>query len=184
MSIQTQGLNPGDYFVSAARASDGTSVDIGMFTVPDTGGSKSKTTDDFDLSAIDDPADIAQLAIFDSGGTMMFLADLTDPADKSRETLNATVPLTPGDAAPDATGSARLKSTVRKGVRKTTFTLTATGVPANSSFTVDVDGADGGTVTSNSQGKVMIKGLPEGIDTVGTVRLLDDTSTEVLRAEF
>jgi len=137
------------------------------------------------VSAINDPADIAKLGIFDSNGTLIFLADLTDAADKSKEALNATVPLMPGDAAPDATGSARLKSSVKKGVRKTRFTMIASGVPADSTFSVEVNGVDTGTtVTSNSKGKVMVKSLPDGIDAISTVRLLDESAAEVVRADF
>ena len=166
----------------------GGTVNLATFTNGDPGNTNNtrhlKSTVQTNLPAGVDPADITQITVSDSGGTAMLTADLLDPDGKSKATLNAMVPLTPGAAAPDATGFAKLKSSIKKGTRKDNFVLVASGVPADSTFSVDVDGTDGGTVTSNKKGKVMVKELPAGLLSIGTVRLLDEGGGEVVRADF
>lgn len=188
--VQTTGLDPGEYTVSIVKASDGSTADLGTFTIndPSNGNTNShrklRNSTSIDLPTDIDPSDVAQLEV-STGGTVMLIGDLTNPADKSKATFNATVPLTPGEAAPDASGTARLRSFYRKGVLKNRFTLLANGVPPSSTFSVDVDGQDGGSVTSNSKGRVMVKSLPAGLtNLITTVRLLDTNAAEVVEADF
>jgi len=190
VSLQTLGLDPGEYTLTLVKASDGGRVDIGTFTIndPSNGNTNShrklKTDSETDLPTDIDPSDVAQL-IVSSGGTDLLVGDLMNPSDKSKASFSATVPLTAGEAAPDATGTAKLKSSVKKGVLKNKFTLMASGVPADSTFAVDVDGLDGGTVTSSHKGTVVVKSLPAGISNIiTTVRLVDTNSAEVVRADF
>jgi hypothetical protein len=186
LRLQTTGLEPGDYNVRLVLLGGGT-VDLGVLPIVDPDGNtnnnnKIKSDSDVEVPADLDPNDVAQIIVA-AGGTDLLIGDLADPASKSKAKFSATVPLTAGPAAPDATGTARLKSSTSKGVQKNKLTLIATGVPADTTFTVDVDGVDAGTVTSNSKGKVMVKSIPAEIVNIRTVRLLVE-GAEAVRADF
>jgi len=189
LSLQTIGLEPGDYNLRLIKASDAGTVDLGQFTIEDPDGNtnnnrKLKSMSETDLPADLDVGDVAQVVV-SSGGTDLLIGDLADATSKSKAKFNATVPLTPGEAAPDATGFAKLRTTISKGVVKNKLTLIGSGMPTNSVLSVEVDGIDAGTVTSNKKGKVVVKSLPEGFtNIISTVRLLTDTSAEAARADF
>jgi hypothetical protein len=180
--LTTQGLEPGDYDVTGVRASDASTANLGVITVPDTGG-KPKTSDVIEIPGDVEAADLSSLTV-SQGGTAMLVGDLADPSGKSKASLNATVPIIPGEGAPEATGFAKLKSAVKKGTVKNNFLLLANGVAPNTTYLVTVDGVEATTVTSNSRGKVMVKKLPAEITSIGTVRLVDEGGVEALRAEF
>ncbi|HHY85365.1 MAG TPA: hypothetical protein GYA07_07495 [Verrucomicrobia bacterium] len=183
--LQTIGLEPGDYLVRAVRASDAGTVDIGQFTIeepPGRGRGRLKSISNAPLPEGLDARDIAQI-IVSSGGVDLLVGDLADPASKGKATYNATVPLTPGPAAPEASGFAKLKTSVKKGIQKTKFMLKASNLPSDSVFTVVVDGVEVGEVSSNRKGKALVKRLPPEITLVNTVQLLLD-GAEAVRADF
>ena len=182
MDVTTRNLPDGTYTVSVIKASDSSSMDIGEITVGDT---NSDNGDDNGLSLPPDldPNDIAQVVVSDASGQLL-VGDMSDSSGGSKSNFHANVPLTPGDAAPDASGFAQLHSTVRKGKTHNQFLLIGRGVPPKSTFSVEVDGTVVDTVKSNKRGKVMVRKLPSGITDLSTVRLLDSSNGEVVRADF
>src|SRR5204863_621937 len=99
--------------------------------------------------------------------------DFVNPDPGSTITFKASIRLTPDTGAPGVTGTAQVVSTARKGKHKNKFVLVASNVPANSTFNVQLNGTDTGTVTSHKKGKVMVKKLPASLLNVRSVRLTD-----------
>jgi hypothetical protein len=187
LSLQTQGLDAGDYTITAVTA-DG-SVTLGQITIEDpsngNGRGRGRLRSDSQVELTDVVAnDITQLIVSDTNGVDMLVGNLTAETSKSKATFSATVPLTPGEAAPEASGFAKLKSSLKNGTIKNNFVLIASGLATNTTYTVDVDGTDAGTVTSNKKGKAIVKKLPSTITTISTVRLLDPDGIEAVRADF
>ena len=186
LSLQTQGLDAGDYTVTAVTA-DGSFIPLGQITIEDPGNGKGKgrlkSDSQVDLTDIA-PNDIVQLIVSDSNGTDLLVGDLASEGSKSKATYNATIPITPGEAAPDATGFAKLKSSMKKGAIKNNFVLIAAGLPPETTYTVNIDGADVTTVTSNKHGGVVVKKLPAEVTTITSVQLVDPDGIEALRADF
>lgn len=188
LSLQTQGLDAGDYTVTAATT-DGSFIPLGQITIEDPsngngrGGGRLKSDSQVDLTDIA-PNDIVQLIVSDSNGTDMLVGDLTAEGGKSKATYNATIPITPGDAAPDATGFAKLKSSMKKGTVKNNFVLIAAGLPPDTTYTVNVDGTDVAEATSNKNGGIVVKKLPAEVTTITSVQLVDPDGVEALRADF
>lgn len=183
-SLQTIGLDPGDYSVIAVT-SDGP-VELGQITIEDSGHGKGKlkSISQTEIPEGVDARDITQLIISDTNGVDMLVGDLTAENTKSKASYSAKVPLIPGEAAPDASGTVKLKSSVKKGQFKSSFLLNASGVPADSTFTLKINGIEDGTVTSTSKGKVTVKQLPEGTTTVDTVELVDENGASVVSAQL
>ena len=188
LSLQTQGLDAGDYTVPAVTT-DGSSIPLGQITIEDPsngngrGRGRLKSDSQVDLTDVA-PNDIVQLIVSDANGIDMLVGDLSAEGSKSKATYNATIPITPGDAAPDATGFAKLKSSMKKGTIKNNFVLIAAGLPPDTTYTVNVDGTDVATVTSNKRGGVVVKKLPAEVTTITSVQLLDPDGVEALRADF
>ena len=139
---------------------------------------------EFTLPSDLDPMDIVQVIVSDSNATQMLVGDLSDSDGGCKATLHADAPVTPGDAAPAATGTAHLNSKVRKGKVNNHFNMVASNVPPRSTFTVEVNGTEVGTAKSNKKGKVLVKKLPKNVSHLGTVRLLDSNGNEVARTDF
>jgi hypothetical protein len=139
---------------------------------------------EFALPSDLDPMDIVQVIVSDSNGTQLLVGDLSDSDGGCKATLTVDAPVTSGDAAPEAAGTAHLKSKVRKGKVHNRFTLVANNVPPRSTFTVEVNGTEVGTAKSNKKGKLLLKKLPKNISSVDTVRLLDSNGNEVAHTNF
>jgi hypothetical protein len=180
LNVQVQGLDAGDYTVSGTTS--GGSVDLGTITVADRGNGKGKgkNSTDIDLGSTD-ARDITGLTISNGDGVALLTGDL---GGKSKAVYNATVPLTPGEGAPEATGFAKLRSTAAKGKVKNTFLLNGSGLPASTDYTVNVDGTDVGTVTSTKTGRVLVKKLPSDLTSIGTVSLVDSNGVTAVSASF
>jgi hypothetical protein len=185
LMVNARGLDPGDYTVSAVQASDGSTVPLGDFTVPDTGKGHGKSTKaKIPVTADMNGADVAQIIVSGGSNTVAVLeGDLSSTG--SVATLTANVAVTPGADAPGASGKARLKSSVKKGQRKDNFLMTVAGVPPDSTLGVSVDDTDTGTtVTSTHTGHATVKTLPTGLTTISSVSLTDGGGGEVARADF
>lgn len=187
LDLQTQGLEPGEYLLTARRLFDGGEMTLGLFTIESPGNGKGrgrlKSTSELELDPDIDASDIGQLVVWQNGVALL-AGGLADADGKSKARFNGSVPVTGGEAAPDATGIAKLRTMIKKGEARSRFTLVASGVPENSDFTVEVDGEDVGTATSNKKGKVVVKQLPTEITHFDTVRLVDAFGAEILRVEF
>jgi hypothetical protein len=62
--------------------------------------------------------------------------------------------------------------------------MIASGVPANSTFEVHVNGTAVGTAKSNKKGKVLVKKLPANLRTVRSVKLVDSEGHAAASVKF
>jgi hypothetical protein len=147
--LQTQGLAAGDYAFSIIRASDGSNVFLAQFTVTDSGGSGAlKSANEIVFPLELNPRDIAQVVVSGLDDTVLLVGDLASPEVKSKSVFQAKVPLVPGASGPNTVGAANLTS--NSGRKNTTaFGLVASGVPVNSTFSLEVNGTEAGMVASS-----------------------------------
>ena len=96
----------------------------------------------------------------------------------------ACVRLAPDECAPACQGTAQVLSTVKKGKHKDRFTLVASGVPANTTFNVQVNGNSAGSARSNKKGKVLVKKLKANHLNINSVQLMDLQGRTAARAKF
>jgi hypothetical protein len=171
MLLSTHGLDPGDYILTAVRTSNGEEVILGQITVPEPGQGHHKTDTKDKMTIVADvpAADIGELILSDTNGVAMLQGDLGSPGSSAN--LTATVPVTGGELAPLATGSAKLKVTVRNGHRKDSFVMKVSEVPPVTVLTINVDGIETGTVKSTRDGRVVVKKIPEGMGNIDLVVL-------------
>jgi len=137
-----------------------------------------------------DPMDIAQIIVSDADGNALLVGDFLDPAAGSLVRFKARLRVRTGAASAQTTVSqkrpdkALALSTARKGRRADRFTMIASGLAANSTFTLQVNGQSAGIVKSNRKGMALIRKLPESLMTVRSVRLVDETGQNVARTNF
>src|SRR4029077_3129665 len=106
------------------------------------------------------------------------------PATNSVININATVQVTPGVAAPSATGTAHIQSTAVKGKWTHKFTLNASGVNAKSTYKLNVNGKVSGAAKANKSGDVAVKKLPSHTPALRSMQLLDKKGNEAAAAHF
>jgi hypothetical protein len=118
----------------------------------------------------------------------LLTGDLVDPAPTSTIKFTAKVHARPASSSSVTSTSnnnkAQARSTVKRGKRTDSFTMIASGVAPNSTFTVRVNGQEAGTVKSNSKGKVLVRKLPVNLLVVRSVHLVDTNGTTAVRAKF
>jgi hypothetical protein len=201
-SLSITGLTTGTYDLSVIRKSDGSSVDLGQFDVGsqegdgdnndgengDQDGEKcfqsGVSLEDVQLPANLDPMDIAQILISDSSGNVVLIGDLVNPAATSSIKFRAKVRVHSASAVSSQTGKALAFTSARKGKRADRFTMIASGVAPNSTFSVSVNGQSAGTVKSNAKGKVLVRTLPANLLVVKSVHLIDANGATAVRAKF
>jgi hypothetical protein len=181
--LQTQGLLASDYAFSVIRASDGSNIFLAQFTVAGTGRKTLKSANEIGFPSDLNPRDLAQVVVSGLDDTVLLVGDLASPEVKSKSVFRAKVPLVPGIGGPNAVGAANLTSTSGK-KNTTALGLVAAGVPVNSTFSLEINGTEAGMVTSSKSGKVVARQTAGYLILIQTVRLLDQTSTEVLRVDF
>jgi hypothetical protein len=130
------------------------------------------------------PTDIGQIIVSDVNGNPVLIGDLTTPAPTSVINITASVRVTPGVAAPFATGTAKLQSTATKGKWKHQFNLTASGVVTNATLSLHLNGKKAGAARSNKAGQMAIKKLPGRVPAVRSIRLLDRKGNEAAHVRF
>jgi hypothetical protein len=130
------------------------------------------------------PTDISDISVTDTNGNTILDGNLTNPAPASVINISATVQVTPGVAAPSATGTAHIQSTAVKGKWTHKFTLNASGVPAKSTFKLNVNGKVSGAAKANKTGDVAVKKLPSHTPALRSMRLLDKKGNEAASAHF
>ena len=130
--------------------------------------------------------DIATISIADADGKVVLTGDFTTAATMTKSVFNANVAVSAGSAAPSAWGHAVVHARVKNGVARNKFLLVVHGVTPNTVFTVNVNGAAVGTVTSDRHGKVMMKSLPGGVDlsSLISIELLDAGSNVAISVSF
>jgi hypothetical protein len=207
-SLSITGLTTGTYDLSAIRKSDGSAVDLGQFVVGgcghgdgegddgdndgegDGGGDGEKccqlgvALDDVPLPSDLDPMDIAQILISDSDGNVVLIGDLVNPAATSSIKFRANLRVRSASGIASKNSKAVALTNARKGKRADRFTMIASGVAPNTTFSVSVNGQDAGTVKSNAKGKVLVRTLPANLLVVKSVYLIDANGATAVRAKF
>lgn len=202
-SLCITGLTAGTYDLSVIRKSDGSSVDLGQFVVGGCGHGEGDDGDDNDGEsdggkccqlgiALDDvplpsdldPMDIAQVVISDSDGNVVLIGDLVTPAATSSIKFRANLRVRSASGVSSNNGKALALTNARKGKRADRFTMIASGVAPNTTYTVSVNGQNAGTVKSNAKGKVLVRAVPANLLVVKSVHLVDANGTTAVRAKF
>jgi hypothetical protein len=207
-SLCITGLTTGTYDLSVIRKSDGSSVDLGQFVVggcghgdgegddsedndgENDGGDGGKccqfgvALDDVPLPSDLDPMDIAQILISDSDGNVVLVGDLVDPAPSSSIKFRANLRVHSASGVASKNSKALALTNARKGKRADRFTMIASGVAPNTTFSVSVNGQNAGTVTSNAKGKVLVRTLPANLLVVKSVHLIDANGVTAVHAKF
>ncbi len=122
--------------------------------------------------------DVATVTVTVAPGTQRFTGSLVDP---SRPTTSraASLHLVATAAAPTASGSIGLGAQNSDSFRLTTFQLAATGLPANATLTLAVDGVAVESVTTGPTGKLFVKNpssvFPKPPKRTEIVNILPDT---------
>jgi hypothetical protein len=130
--------------------------------------------------------DIATVEIADASGVVVLRGDFTNLEQVKKCNLKINVQVTPGEAAPAATGKAAMRVRAKRHVVHQAFLLTAENVPANTSLDVKVNGQSAGSVRTKRNGKVAMRRLPRGISghRVYSVSFDDPNGVRVLSAHF
>ena len=184
LQIETQGLLAGTYTVSVTKESDASSVTLGTFDVSasamddnmgddDQGDDNNQGDDEGDvefgtdeglpLPADLNPLDIASVSIADGDGHVVLTGDFMNVAATMKALFKAKVAVTGGVAAPGATGLAKVQSKIKRGFKIAHFNLNAKGMNPNATLTLKINGVDYGTVTTDKNGKLHMKTLPNGV---------------------
>jgi hypothetical protein len=140
--------------------------------------------DDLPLPSDLDPMDIAQILISDSGGNVILIGDLVDPVAASNIKFRAKLRIRSASGISSQNGKALALTNARKGKRADRFTMIASGVEPNSTFSVSVNGQNAGTVKSNAKGKVLVRTIPANLLVVKSVHLIDAQGATAVRAKF
>jgi hypothetical protein len=203
-SLSITGLTAGTYDLSVIRKSDNSSVDLGQFVVGCDHGDGDDNDDENDDGDDDgqkccqlgvslhdvplpsdlDPMDIAQILISDSDGNVVLIGDLVNPAAASSIKFRAKLRVRSAVGVLSKNGKALAFTNARKGKRADRFTMIASGVAPNSTFSVSVNGQSAGTVKSNAKGKVLVRTLPANLLVVKSVHLIDSNGATAVRAKF
>ena len=178
LQIETQGLLAGTYTVSVTKESDASSVTLGTFDVSasvmdddmgdddqgeDEGDVEFGTDEGLPLPADLNPLDIASVSISDGDGHVVLTGDFMNVAATMKALFKAKVAVTGGVAAPRATGLAKVQSKIKRGFKIAHFNLNAKGMNPNATLTLKINGVDYGTVTTDKNGKLHMKTLPNGV---------------------
>jgi len=207
-SLSVTGLTAGVYDMSVVKKSDGSTVDLGQFMVGNPcqqgdgeGGDDGEGDDQegdgwavfLDAANVQlppdlDPMDIAQIVISDSNGNVVLVGDLVDPSPTSKIKFTAKVRVHSSSSSSTVSSvsnnKAQALSTARRGKRSDRFTMIASGVSRNTTFSVIVNGQNAGTVKSNSKGKVLVRKVPANLLVVKSVHLVDANGNTAVRAKF
>jgi hypothetical protein len=131
-----------------------------------------------------DPMDIAQIILSDTAGNALLVGDFVNVTNGTSIKFKAHIRVTPDTGAPQAQGTAVVLSSAKKGSHKNRFTMVASGVPANTTFNVEMNGTQVGTVKSNKKGKVLVKKLPANLLGLRHVQLKDSQGNTAAHAKF
>ncbi|MGD0017239.1 MAG: hypothetical protein ABSC38_06975 [Verrucomicrobiia bacterium] len=141
---------------------------------------------EFSLPTDLDPTSVVTVTVSDTHGLVDLTGDFTNPTKPAPCTFNTVVPLTPGPSGTHVAGSAQLSIKILKGKTHAKFSLTASGVPANTKMSLVVNGTTVGTIKSNRHGSVTLKKLPKNTDLTGltSVQAEDNSGQVVFSASF
>jgi hypothetical protein len=202
MEIQTFGLSEGDYTVAAVLKSTGESVGFGNITVGNphsNGKGKGKGKGDdhgkgrgrlhsanhFKFQESVDPMDIAQVTVSDANGTADLIGDFVTLAKGSFVAMRANVKLSPGWAAPKATGTANLSVVAVNNTVSGAIAVTGSNLPTNTVLNVTANDQPAGTVTTTKSGSTVLHNLRNtSLRDVNQVTLTDTSGNTAATASF
>lgn len=181
VQVRAFGLALATYPVTAVLFSDGSTVPLGDFVVTNSRLARA----DLVLPAGVTVTDLGQIIVSDGGGNPVLAGDLNSATGGTSATFRSTLRLTPGPAAPDAKGKARLNINRRRGNDRERFNLAASRLPANTTFNILANGVLVGTATSNKGGALVIRSLQTDLTALTDLSLvLASDGTEALSAHF
>lgn len=205
LKVHIKGLVPGDYVVSAVRKSDGSVVVLGSITEADDAEEGDQGDEDRDeqgdegdddgdngvrcenakfiLPAELSATDVAQIVVSDVDGNAMLVGDLVSLEAGSSIKLAAKVRIK-AEGARGARGSATLQSVGQKGKWHHSVTVNASGLPANASFGVYLNGTRVVTAKANKKGQLTVGKVSQGKSKVQTMRLQNAKGATAARARF
>lgn len=207
-SLSITGLTAGVYDLSVVKKSDGSTVDLGQFVIgnPCSEGGDGENDDEGDGGNNDgehwaafldagnvqlpsdlDPMDIAQILISDTNGTVLLTGDLVNPSPTSKIKFSAKIRVRSSSSSTVTSvlnNKAQALSTAKRGRRTDRFTMIASGLAPNTTYSVTVNGQNAGTVKSSSKGKVLVRKVPASLLVVKSVHLVDANGNTAVRAKF
>jgi hypothetical protein len=145
LKLEARGLPAGTFSVSVTMKSDGSVVTLGTFKTNAQGEGEvefatiPEDSDEVRLPANFNPLDIASVSVSNSGGVVLFTADLTNVKTANAMTLNATVNGQPGASVPKASGTATLTANSSKSGPKGQVQLMGSGFPVRTALTTFVN---------------------------------------------
>jgi len=183
LELDENGLPAGTFTVSVTLKSDGSTVQLGTFTIAndqteaeikfsnedENGDENENEGEDQDENDGDDielpfpanvnPFDIATVSVSNSSGVVLFTADLTNAS-----TLTANIMGKPGPTDPSATGSAVLNAHASHSRINGSLHITGQGLPPNMPLKVTINGkaSNRKKATTSSMGTVNIMINPRG----------------------
>jgi len=214
LELEERGLPAGTFSVSVTLKSNGSTVQMGTFTIANgqneaeikfvtdnenenEGEDEDENENEAPFPANLDPFDIATVSVANSNGMVLFTADLTKASATAQSmNLTANVQVTPGPSAPNATGSAALRAFISGGKPKGSVQLTAQHLPAKTHLKVLINGATAKAkkADTNSMGKISLRVAPKGktgnvapgvsLFEVHSLRLTDKSGNLMLSANF
>jgi hypothetical protein len=184
LQLQTQGLPDGTYTVNVTLKSDGSTVNIGTFTLSATSGDgndDTETTDneqdgdnndggnndvqfgnDTSLPFPANPFDIATISVLDANNVVLFTADLTNTSAVKSMNLSANVVAKGGSGNPGAAGNALLTAVGTRGSVKGSLQLTGRGLLPSTPLTLALNGKPAKNVRTDKSGNVNVLLKPKG----------------------
>ena len=205
IEVETHGLLPGTYTVTVFDRAGTTSVILGELFI---GGNDDDDDDDngddhrgrgrgrggdddegeakFAVPDSISAADLGVISVTDSGGVEVLNGDFSDLADAVRGRVRVRVPVQGGESAPDASGRAEVKGNVNRSRGTGTFKLDASGLPANTTLLLFVNGLEVDSVQTDRKGRLRIRANHRSLDvlSISTISLRDESGGEVLTASF
>ena len=188
LELDENGLPSGTFTVSVTLKSDGSTVQMGTFTIAngqteaevkfsnenenddqgendDNQGDNQNENDgneiDLPFPANVNPFDIATVSVSDSSGVVLFTADLTNPST-TITTLTGNITGKPGRMHPNATGSAVLNAIASHSRPNGSLRITGHGLPPNTLLNVAINGKASNTnnFRTSSMGTANIRITP------------------------
>ena len=185
LELDENGLPAGTFTVSVTLKSNGSTVQLGTFTIANgqteaeikfsnenenENDNEDENEDENDGDEIElpfppnvNPFDIATVSVSNSSGVVLFTADLTN-ASTTITTLTANIIGKPGPMDPSATGSAVLNANASHSQPNGSLHITGQGLPPNTPLKVTINGkaSQMKKASTSSMGTVNIMITPRG----------------------
>jgi len=177
LELDENGLPAGTFTVSVTLKSNGSTVQLGTFTIANgqteaeikfSNENENENENDGDeiellFPANVNPFDIATVSVSNSSGMVLFTADLTN-VSTTTTTLTANITGKPGPTDPSATGSAVLNANASHSRPNGSLQITGQGLPPNTPLKITINGkaSNRKKASTSSMGTVNIMITPRG----------------------